>query len=307
MMLTLKQMHYFDSLARTLHFGKAAESVSISQPALSAQIAEMEARLNCRLVERGRGNIVLTEAGMRLLPGIRRILDEARVLEEQFQQERGVLTGTLRIGMIPTIAPYILPSLVPHLAARYPKLNLQVREAITENLAGALRSGDLDAVLAAHPINEPGLAERTLFRDRFFVAASVNDRDVLVSPLNQDKVAFDRLLLLEEGHCLRDQALAVCKGAQQKRLVSFGATSLGTLLQMVAHGMGQTLLPEIAIPAEAQRNSEIRIVPFAAPEPAREVALFWRKSSDRQRDYDAFGDAVLSAARGVLAESAKAA
>jgi LysR family hydrogen peroxide-inducible transcriptional activator len=302
-MLTLKQMYYFDALARTLHFGKAAESVSISQPALSAQIAEMEGRLKCRLVERRRGPVVLTEAGQRLLPKVRRILGEVRALEEQFQQERGILTGTLRVGMIPTVAPYVLPSLVPHLAAHFPKLNLQVREAVTETLALALVAGDLDAILAAHPIEETGLAHATLFRDRFFMAASVNDRDVLASPLNQHQVALDRLLLLEEGHCLRDQALAVCKGVQQKKLVSFGATSLPTLLQMVAHGMGQTLLPEIALHAEAYRNGELRIVPFAAPEPARDIALFWRKSSERAKDFEAFGDAVKTVASAFIGKT----
>lgn len=306
-MLTLKQMHYFDALARVLHFGKAAEMVNISQPALSAQIAEMESRLNCKLAERSRGAVVLTEAGMRLLPGIRRILDEVRTLEEQFQQQLGLLAGTLRAGMIPTVAPYILPALVPYLSERYPKLNFQVREAITETLVTALLSGDLDVVVAAHPIDEHALAHETLFRDRFFMAASVNDRDVLVSPLNQNKVALDRLLLLEEGHCLRDQALAVCKGAQRRRLVNFGATSLATLLQMVAHGMGQTLLPEIALPAEAQRNGDIRVVPFAAPEPSRDIALFWRRSSERGPDYKALGDAITAVAHALLAESAKAA
>lgn len=306
-MLTLKQMHYFDALARTLHFGRAAEAVSVSQPALSAQIAEMETRLNCRLFERARGPVVLSEAGRRLLPGVRRILEEVRALEEQFQQERGVLVGTLRVGMIPTIAPYLLPSLVPFLSADYPKLNFQVREAITETLVALLMAGELDAIVAAHPIDGDGLAHRTLFRDRFFMAASINDRDVLTSPLNQNKVALDRLLLLEEGHCLRDQALAVCKGAQQKRLVSFGATSLPTLLQMVSHGMGQTLLPEIAIHAEANRHGDIQIVPFMPPEPSRDIALFWRKASERHADHEAFANAIATVAQGLLTGGTQAA
>ena len=300
MKLTLKQMRYFDALARALHFGRAAQTVNVSQPALSAQIAEMEQRLGCKLVERARGPVVLTEAGQRLLPGIRRVLDEVRALEEMVQQDQGVLTGTLRIGIIPTVAPYLLPTLVTRLAKDYPSLVLRVREAITETLTGLLLAGELDAIVAAEPIAGRGLESRLLFRDRFFMAASENDRDVLVSPLHQDQVALDRLLLLEEGHCLRDQALDVCTGARELRIVKFGATSLPTLLQMVAHGMGQTLLPEIAIKAELPHNDTIRIVPFAPPEPARDIALFWRSASERRADYEAFAGIASEVAAALL-------
>lgn len=307
MNLTLKQMRYFDALARALHFGRAAQAVNVSQPALSAQIAEMEQRLGRKLVERTRGPTVLTEAGQKLLPGIRRVLDEVQALEEMLQQEQGVLTGTLRIGIIPTVAPYLLPSLVSRLARDYPDLTLQVREAITETLTGLLLAGELDAIIAAQPIAERSLASRPLFRDRFFMAASENDRDLLISPLYQDQVALDRLLLLEEGHCLRDQALEVCSGGRDLRIVKFGATSLPTLLQMVAHGMGQTLLPEIAVKAELPHNDAIRIVPFAPPEPARDIALFWRSASERRADYEAIGEVVRDVARGLLQPNATAA
>lgn len=300
MNLTLKQMRYFDALAHTLHFGRAAEAVNVSQPALSAQIAEMERRTGRRLVERTRGPTVLTEAGQRLLTGIRRVLDEMQALEETLQQEEGILAGTLRVGIIPTVAPYLLPSLVTRLAQDYPELTLQVREAITETLVRLLLAGELDAIVAAQPIVEDSLVSLPLFRDRFFMAASQNDRDVLVSPLYQDQVALDRLLLLEEGHCLRDQALEVCNEGRELRFVKFGATSLPTLLQMVAHGMGQTLLPEIAVEAELPPNDTIRIVPFAPPEPAREIALFWRSASERRADYEAFGAVVGDVAAALL-------
>lgn len=300
MKLTLKQMHYFDALARTLHFGRAARMVNVSQPALSAQIAEMEQRLGCRLVERTRGPTVLTEAGQKLLPGIRRILAEARALEEIVQQDRGVLSGTLRVGIIPTVAPYLLPSLVTRLADDYPHLDLQVRETITETLTRLLLAGELDAIIAAEPVDERGIVSQPLFHDRFFMAASQNDRDLLVSPLYQNQVALDRLLLLEEGHCLRDQALEVCHAGKEMRIVKFGATSLPTLLQMVAHGMGQTLLPEIAIHAELPHNDTIRVVPFAPPEPARTIALFWRAASERHADYEAFAKVVSGVAAGLL-------
>ena len=192
MKLTLKQMHYFDALARSLHFGKAAASVNISQPALSAQIMDMEARLERKLVERRHGKVVLTEAGQRLLPHIRRILGDVQSLEEMVSQDRGLLVGNLRVGMIPTIAPYLLPKLIPHLQARFPKLDLKVREAITDTLTRELVEGQLDAIVAAEPIAEAGLHTEHLFRDRFFIASAANGADVLHSPLAEDQVALDR-------------------------------------------------------------------------------------------------------------------
>lgn len=299
-MITLRQITYFDALARTLHFGRAAEMAHVSQPALSTQIAEMETRLGCKLVERTRGAIVLTDTGQRLLPGFRRILDEVRSIKEQVQQDTGVLTGSLRIGMIPTVAPYLLPVMAPELAQRFPSLQLGVKEAITETLVAQLRAGALDAIIVALPIKEPGLSHRLLFEDRFFMAVSNDEGDILDSPLNQHRVALDRMLLLEEGHCLRDQALAICEGQTDATLVNFGATSLTTLLQMVAHGMGRTLLPEIALSAESPRRGDIRILPFSRPEPVREIALFWRTASERTRDYEALAETLIEVATGIL-------
>ena len=223
----------------------------------------------------------------------------------------GVVWGALVAGTAGVIAAVmatvvvlaffvLLPTLVTRLAKDYPSLVLRVREAITETLTGLLLAGELDAIIAAEPIAGRGLESRLLFRDRFFMAASENDRDVLVSPLHQDQVALDRLLLLEEGHCLRDQALDICTGARELRIVKFGATSLPTLLQMVAHGMGQTLLPEIAIKAELPHNDTIRIVPFAPPEPARDIALFWRSASERRADYEAFATVAADVAATLL-------
>lgn len=307
MKITLKQMHYFDALARSLHFGRAAASVNISQPALSAQIMDMEARLERKLVERRHGKVVLTEAGQRLLPHIRRILRDVQALEEMMRQDRGLLVGSLRLGMIPTIAPYLLPRLIPHLQALYPKLELKVREAVTDTLTQELLDGSLDAIVAAEPINESGLHAEHLFRDRFFIASSANGSDVLHSPLSEDQVAVDRLLLLDEGHCLRDQALAVCAKGQEKRLVNFGATSLATLLQMVSNGMGLTLLPEIAVPAETEKMRGLAVTPFAEPMPHRDIALFWRKSSKRLPDFGALSQSIQAVAAELLAPDEKAA
>ncbi|TCD13315.1 hydrogen peroxide-inducible genes activator [Oricola cellulosilytica] len=295
-MITLKQMHYFDALARALHFGKAASAVNISQPALSAQIMDMEGRLQRKLVERRRGKVVLTEAGQHLLPRIRSILGDVQGLEEMLLKDRGLLAGRLRIGMIPTIAPYLLPKLIPRLQAEYPKLEPKVRETITETLVGELIDGTLDVVVAAEPIGDPGLHVEHLFRDRFFIASSANSADVLSSPLNQDQVVVERLLLLDEGHCLRDQALSVCGPETERRLVNFGATSMTTLLEMVAHGMGLTLLPEIAIASVRANLRSIAITPFADPMPHRDIALYWRKTTERRGDFEAFANLLRATA-----------
>ena len=298
-MFSVRQMRYFDILANTLHFRKAAEMARISQPALSAQIAEMELLLGATLFERTRRTVVLTEMGRRLLPRIRGILDEIRSLEELAGQRRGTLRGRLRLGIIPTIAPYLLPLLIPDLRKAYPELAIELREAVTSKLVEDLRLGDLDAIIAALPIEGEGTVAKPLFRDRFLIATSNNDIDVLTSPMTQEDVALERLLLLEEGHCLRDQALAVCSNVKQRQLVNYGATSMATLLQMVSHGMGLTLIPEIAVRTEAGRNN-VRIVAFADPEPSREIGLIWRKQSERREDFEALAITIVDCSRRLM-------
>ncbi|UXN61016.1 hydrogen peroxide-inducible genes activator [Phyllobacterium zundukense] len=298
-MFSVRQMRYFDILANTLHFRKAAEMARISQPALSAQIAEMELLLGATLFERTRRTVVLTEMGRRLLPRIRGILDEIRSLEELAGQRRGTLRGRLRLGIIPTIAPYLLPLLIPDLRGAYPELTIELREAVTSKLVEDLRLGDLDAIIAALPIEGEGTVAKPLFRDRFLIATSNNDIDILTSPMTQEDVALERLLLLEEGHCLRDQALAVCSNVKQRQLVNYGATSMATLLQMVSHGMGLTLIPEIAVRTEASRNN-VRIVAFADPEPSREIGLIWRRQSERREDFEALAAAIVDCSRRLM-------
>ncbi len=298
-MFSVRQMRYFDILANTLHFRKAAEMARISQPALSAQIAEMELLLGATLFERTRRTVVLTEMGRRLLPRIRGILDEIRSLEELAGQRRGTLRGRLRLGIIPTIAPYLLPLLIPALRGAYPDLTIELREAVTSKLVEDLRLGDLDAIIAALPIDGEGTIAKPLFRDRFLIATSNNDIDVLTSPMTQEDVALERLLLLEEGHCLRDQALAVCSNVKQRQLVNYGATSMATLLQMVSHGMGLTLIPEIAVRTEASRNN-VRIVAFADPEPSRDIGLIWRKQSERREDFEALAVSIVDCSRRLM-------
>ncbi|MGI2035021.1 LysR substrate-binding domain-containing protein [Rhizobium panacihumi] len=292
-MLTLRQMRYFDALATTRHFGKAAAMVNVSQPALSAQIMEMEDHLGTLLVERHRSGVLLTPKGDVVLQRVRRILEDVAGLEEFSRDGNGVLQGLTRIGIIPTVAPYLVPTLVPYLRKIHPDVEIELREAVTDRLIADLSEGRIDAVIAALPIDGDGLENQSLFADRFFMAMANNDSDVLTSPLTETQVDAERLLLLEEGHCLRDQALAVCGTAGKRSLVNFGATSMTTLLQMVSHDMGMTLIPEMAIATEAARN-DLRIVPFAEPVPSRQIGLIWRRSSGRGKDMQALAEAIVA-------------
>ncbi|MBA8850495.1 LysR family hydrogen peroxide-inducible transcriptional activator [Ochrobactrum intermedium] len=256
----------------------------------------MEALAGAPLFERSQRQVIMTELGKQLYPGIQTVLRELHSLEEIAAQSRGLLQTRLRLGIIPTVAPYLVPVLIPLLRERHPSFRLQLRESVTARLLDELHAGDIDAIVAALPIDDERLTQRKLFDDRFLIATSTNDQTVLASPMTQDNVALDRLLLLEEGHCMRDQALAVCSLPSQRQLVKYGATSMTTLLQMVSHGMGLTLIPEIAVRAEA-RSNHMRIVPFDGEQPKREIALFWRRQSMRREDFNALADCIVESAQ----------
>ncbi|WP_275789143.1 hydrogen peroxide-inducible genes activator [Pararhizobium gei] len=302
-MLTIRQMRYFDALATTLHFGRAAQMVNVSQPALSAQIAEMERHLNVRLIERNRSGAFLTSRGEILLSDIRAILLSVDALQDKARQAAGILEGRLRLGIIPTVAPYLVPSLIPMLRARYPKLDIELREILTTACIDDVKHGRLDCAIIALPHGDDGLQSWPLFEDRFLIASADDENTVLVSPMTEAQVDMDRLLLLlEEGHCLRDQALAVCGATAGRRVANYGATSMATLLQMVSHGMGITLIPEIAVKDERSRN-RMRIVPFAEPQPSRRIGLIWRSRSGRDGDQKALAVLITEAAAPLLSIS----
>lgn len=293
MAVTLRQMRYFEALAKERHFGRAAESVHVSQPALSVQILEMEQGLGVRLVERNRTGILLTRKGEEVLERVRSILEQVEQLEGCSRSSGNILDGLVRIGIIPTVAPYLVPRLVPRLRQRYPSIELELKEAVTDRLIVDLQDGRLDAVIAALPVEAEGIETQSLFADRFYMAMANTSDAILVSPMAETQVDTDRLLLLEEGHCLREQALSVCGTAKKRSLVNFGATSMTTLLQMVSHDMGMTLIPEMAIPTETARN-DLRIVAFSDPAPSREIGLIWRKSSGRGEDMGKLAQAVIA-------------
>jgi LysR family hydrogen peroxide-inducible transcriptional activator len=299
-MLTVRQMRYFDALVTTRHFGRAAEIVNVSQPALSAQIAELERDLGVTLFERNRAGAILTRQGEALLPEIRAILRSVDSLYDRARQATGVLEGRLRLGIIPTVAPYLVPVLIPMLRTRFPKLEIELRELLTSACVDDVKAGRLDCAIVALPQHDETLEVLSLFEDRFLIAMADDEATVLMSPMTEAQVDVDRLLLLEEGHCLRDQALSVCGTSAGRRVANYGATSMATLLQMVSHGMGITLIPEIAVKEERGRN-RMRIVPFAEPQPSRQIGLIWRERSRRSTDHKALADVVRDASGKLLA------
>lgn len=279
--LTIRQLEYFQALAEAGHFGRAARLAGVSQPALSAQIAEMEERLGCPLFERGRRAVGLTEEGRAILPRVERLLAEARELEAVARRGRRAMEGRFRLGIIPTVAPYLLPRVLPELRRRFPELQTELREAVTDVLAEAAVTGGIDAFVAAMPVEHQSLIAEPLFTDRFLLAVPPGDPGFASPPVPPESPALERLMLLEEGHCLREQALAVCGRIKPVTMARYGATSLTTLLQMVAHGMGVTLIPEMAV-AGAGATAGIKVVPFAEPQPARTICLVWRRNGPRQ-------------------------
>ena len=291
-MISLRQLRYFASLARHRHFGRAADDCAVTQPALSMQIRELEREIGAELVERRPGEVALTGIGREVAQRAEGILAAARDLVD-FAQHREILSGSLRLGVIPTVAPYLLPRLLPRLRRAYPSLRLDMRETQTAVLVGELVAGDLDCILLALPLEQTDVETVALFKDPFLLAAPAGET-MPRRALTAEDVDEGRLILLEEGHCLRDQALAFCATNRRDPAAALGSTSLATVMQMVANGYGVTLVPEIAADAEA-RDKRVTLRRFRAPEPGRTIGLAWRKTSPRQRDFAALGEAVKRA------------
>lgn len=293
-MISLRQLRYLEAAARFAHFGKAASHCAVTQPALSMQIQELERELDLKLFERLSRSVALTEAGHEVLQRATRILGEVRDLGDMAATLGHPLVFPLKFGVIPTVAPYLLPGLLPRLARVHPGLRLQLREAHTAHLIEELLEGALDLLLIALPADHGEIETAPLGEDRFLLAVP-RDRDIQGKKrATPDLLTSDQLLLLEEGHCLRDQALSFCELKRIDTIDTFGASSLSTIIQMVANGMGLTLLPEISIASETLPG-RIRIMPFEAPEPSRMLGLAWRRTSPRKRDFAAFGKIVVEA------------
>lgn len=287
---TLRQLRYFVALAETLHFVRAAERCHVTQPALSMQVRELETTLGVTLVERTPSGVLLTIEGEEVARRARDILLAVQDLTDaaRHRRRRGALAGRLRLGVIPSIGPYLLPRVLPRLHAAYPGLELSLRETKTQELVEALAAGRLDLLVLALPIAHEGVETMPLFEDVFALAVHPDDPLARRERVHQGELMGGRLLLLEEGHCLRDQALALCH-AVGRGVDDFRASSLATVVQMVINGYGCTVLPELALPVEVGNHAGIRIVRFADPPPARTVGLAWRSSSPRKSDFAAFG------------------
>lgn len=281
MTFTLRQLRSLIALADEGHFGRAAAAVNISQPALSVQIRALEAALDVRLVERGARETVLTPTGRQIVLRARRIFEEVREIE-QVARWHGGLSGRLRIGVIPTVAPYLLPMALPELRSRDISLDLGVREAQTERLLDEVRSGALDAAVVALPVEATDLRASPLFEDRFLLAGTPSRLSALGADgeaLRPEAMEPGQLLLLDDGHCLADQAIAACAVERDKAHTDLRAASLATLCRLVSEGFGVTLLPELAASAEGAAAPGLALARFAAPEPSRTIGLVRRKLS----------------------------
>ena len=274
--LTLKQLRYFEALARHGHVGRAAEACAISQPALSMQIRTLEEGLGTALFERGGRRLRLTGFGAAFAARAREILRAVDDLGDLARTARGGLSGRLRIGVIPTVAPYLLPALLPRLTRRFPEIEPHLRETVTPKLLRELSDGRLEAAIVALPVSEPELAEVALFSEEFVLVRPAAEAGAPVP--TPDRLREMRLLLLEEGHCFRDQALSFCKLQPAPPRELLDGSALSTLVQMVGAGIGVTLIPEMAVPVET-RSAPVSVARFAAPRPSRVIGMVWRRTS----------------------------
>ncbi len=274
--LTLKQMRYVDALARHSHFGHAADACAISQPALSMQIKDLEENLGIVLFERTARNIRLTHFGEVFVSRIRDILRSVDELDDLTRASMDRLVGRLRIGVIPTVAPYLLPGLIRRLTQDHDSLDIHVRETVTPRLIEELVEGRLDTAILALPVSEPSLTEVPLFEESFLLVRPEADAGKPVP--SADTLHKMRLLLLEEGHCFRDQALSFCNMPVARPWAGLDGSSLSTLVQMVGVGLGVTLLPEMAVGVET-RSAPVAVTRFNNPQPSRTIGMVWRKTS----------------------------
>ncbi|MEW9919409.1 hydrogen peroxide-inducible genes activator [Marimonas sp. MJW-29] len=290
---TIKQLRYFEALALHRHFGRAAEASAISQPALSVQIKELEEALGVQLFERSARQVRLTSFGESFEARVREILRRVDDLDDFARAARGKLAGRFRIGVIPTIAPYLLPHLIGNLARSHPGLDLHVRETLTPKLVQELLQGQLDTAIVALPVAEPAFTEKPIFEERFVLVRPESEAD---KPAPRGEELRDmRLLLLEEGHCLREQTLSFCSTSGAVPRDGLDGSSLSTLVQMVGAGIGVTMIPEMAIPVET-RSARVCCTPLEDPQPGRTIGMIWRRTSPLTEAYDEIAEVVARSA-----------
>jgi len=279
--VNLRDLRYFVALADTRHFGKAAERSFVSQPTLSAQIKKLENYLGVQLIERQPRRVALTEAGAKILPLARRVLQESDEIISLARSQHDPLAGKLKLALIPTIGPYLLPLVTRKLRRQLPRLKLMLYEYQTQPLLEKLRNGDIELGIIALPVPLDGLDARELYEENFTVAVPNGSALAKKAQIRLDDLAGENLLLLEDGHCLRDQALEVCSRIDVRENEDYRATSLETLRQMVAAGLGVTLLPELATRGPFGSGQGLTVKSFTRPIPTHTIGAVWRKSSAR--------------------------
>jgi LysR family transcriptional regulator, hydrogen peroxide-inducible genes activator len=295
-MITLKQLRYLAALARHAHFGRAAQACAITQPALSMQIRDLERTLGVTLVERRPGDVMLTDIGREVARRGEEVLTASHDLVEFARHCGEPLTGRLTLGIIPSLAPYLLPRILPPLQKQFPELRLELRETQTKQLVEEIKIGALDAAMLALPLGESDIDAMELFDDLFLLAVPSDDPRSQAQRISPGEIDQSRLILLEDGHCLRDQALAFCASvargpAPGSSGMTFGASSLTTVMQMVAGGYGVTLIPQIAADVEA-RDPRVKFLRLEEPQPGRSIGLVFRRTSPRRMDFDALAKVV---------------
>lgn len=297
--MNLRDLKYLVALADTGHFGRAAQKSHVSQPTLSAQIKKLEEQLGVSLLERRPRNVALTEVGTRVVARARRILQEADDIAELARESRDPLAGALKVAFIPTLGPYLLPLVTPRIRKQLPKLQLLLYEYQTGPLLERLRAGEIDLGVLALGVDVSGLEVLPLHEEAFTLAVPAGHRLAKKSAVRAEDLAGETLLLLEDGHCLRDQALDVCSRIDVHEAEDFRATSLETLRQMVVAGLGVTLLPELATQGPFAQAKSVAIRPFAKPAPRRTIGAVWRKSSTRAPAIAAVCEALKKALDGL--------
>jgi LysR family hydrogen peroxide-inducible transcriptional activator len=295
---TLRQLEYFVGIVDHGSFRAAADACLVTQPALSSQIQQLERTLGTRLFERSGRSVHLTAAGERLLGHARQTLNSAADLVLEAQAQGEPLVGPLRLGVIPTVAPYLVPSFAPDAHRRYPDLRLLLHEGQTHELVRQLHDHKLDLLLLALDVEMDGAEEHFLFDDPFVLAVPEDHALASRTSMRREELDGLDLLLLEDGHCLRDHAFAACSLDPDQEVDDFRATSLNTLVHMVASGIGATLLPKMAVDGELRKLEGIHVIPFEEPAPSRRIGLAWRATSPRKDEFRLLAELVLRAATG---------
>lgn len=291
---TIKQLRYFVALEKIGHFGKASEACFVSQPAFSVAIRELENTLNVQLVDRTNKSVTITSLGREIARQAREVLRDMEDLVDIAQGNQAPLTGKLNMGVIPTIAPFLLPSILPAIRSSFPELKLYLKEDLTDRVYEKLMDGELDLILIALPYELRNVSEMPLFDDHFHLA--YHNNSALVDPAGYRSVSqlpSDSILLLEDGHCLRDHALTACRIKNADKVSSIAATSLLTLVQMVDADLGVTYLPEMAINSPLLTNTDVNTVPLDRKS-SRQIGLVWRKASTRATEFQILGEFIKS-------------